>query len=351
MESFYIDESGYTGYDLLNAEQRFQGATAVAITNGEAAKLIEAYFPKLQAAELKYHALARRPGYRKPLLELQRDVLTNFKCVTYICDKRFLLILMFLDYAVEPYYYKRGIDFYQDGHNYCLASLLYYTGPTLFGKSAFEALLTSFQCAVRAKTPEKLHDLVLAARQLKWDQLPEAMGPLVHADPECLSAIAAPSVSTDAAMVVLCALISRMEVMANGPYRVDHDQSKNLTTYHNLLQGFIDHQQSAVFRQTQITSLSFPLKLTSVAQVNSKLSSAVQLADVLIGSAIEAANGLTGIRTPLLDPEAVLSLYAEEQFIHLIPSIDFKEQMQFRQGTQAAQMIDYFAKNFGANSA
>lgn len=29
MESFSIDESGYTGFDLLNAEQRFQGATAI----------------------------------------------------------------------------------------------------------------------------------------------------------------------------------------------------------------------------------------------------------------------------------------------------------------------------------
>lgn len=33
MECFHIDESGYTGFDLLNAEQRFQGATAVAISD------------------------------------------------------------------------------------------------------------------------------------------------------------------------------------------------------------------------------------------------------------------------------------------------------------------------------
>jgi len=30
MECFRIDESGYTGFDLLNPEQRFQGATAIA---------------------------------------------------------------------------------------------------------------------------------------------------------------------------------------------------------------------------------------------------------------------------------------------------------------------------------
>ncbi|WP_228706059.1 MULTISPECIES: hypothetical protein [unclassified Marinobacter] len=33
MGCFRIDESGYTGFGLLNPEQRFQGATAVAITD------------------------------------------------------------------------------------------------------------------------------------------------------------------------------------------------------------------------------------------------------------------------------------------------------------------------------
>lgn len=63
MECFRIDESGCTGFDLLNLEQRFQGATAVAISDEDATRLIkEQHFPKLQAAELKYRALARRAG-------------------------------------------------------------------------------------------------------------------------------------------------------------------------------------------------------------------------------------------------------------------------------------------------
>lgn len=136
------------GLDLLNVEQRFQGATAVAISNEEAAQLIQAHFPKLKAHELKYHALARRPGYRQPLLDVQRAVLFQNKCVTYVCDKRFLLILMFLDYAAEPFYYERGEDFYKDGQNYVLASFLYTVGPTLLDKAAFGDLLVAFQRAV-----------------------------------------------------------------------------------------------------------------------------------------------------------------------------------------------------------
>jgi hypothetical protein len=73
---------------------------------------------------------------------------------------------------------------------------------------------------------------------------------------------------------------------------------------------------------------------------------AVQIADVLIGAAIEAANGLTGLRPSLLDPKAVMSLYRDDQFIHMVPSIDFADQKRFRQGAQAAELIEYFAANF-----
>ena len=347
MECFRIDESGYTGFDLLNVEQRFQGAAAIAISDRDAVRLISEHFPKLQAPELKYRTLSRRPANHPRLLALQRDLLTHYKCCTYICDKRYLLMLMFVDYAVEPFYYERGMNFYADGQNYAMASLLSVAGPTLFGQSAFDNLLASFQQAVKIKTPEALKTLVAAARATKWRAFPEALGPLAQfAAPECLSAIANPGVDTDAALVVLQSLISRMEVMADGAYRVEHDQSKNLLTYHDLLQRFIDHDQNIEFRQTEIASIKFPLRLVEVTQVDSRTSPAVQLADVMIGAAIEAANSLAGLRFGGPDPETVMSLYADNQLIHLVPSIDFEEQRRFRQGTQAAEVIDYFATNF-----
>jgi hypothetical protein len=346
MDCFRVDESGYTGFDLLNADQRFQGASAIAISDVDAARLIKEHFPTLKAAELKYRGLSRREINYPRLLALHRDLLTNFKCVTYVCDKRYLLTLMFVDYAVEPYYYERSIDFYADGQNYAMASLLHVAGPTLLGGPQFEKLMMAFQRAMKEKTQESLDHLVEAARATKWNELPEVLGPLAqYAAPECLEAIATLGVNTDAALIVLQSLISRMEVMSDGPYRVEHDQSKSLLIYHDLLQRFIDHDDEIEFRQTEITSLKSPLKLTEVTQVDSKTSPAVQLADVIIGAAIEAANTMTGIRTGGLDPDELWSLYADDQFIHMVPSIDFEEQRRFRQGTQASEMIDYLASN------
>jgi hypothetical protein len=344
-ECFRIDESGYTGYDLMNPEQRFQGATAIAISDADAATLIREHFPRLQAAELKYRSLARRSANHRPLIEIQRAVLSRHKCVTYVCDKRYLLCLMFMDYAVEPFYYARGLDFYEDGQNYSLASLLFTVGPRLLGDE-FDGLLSAFQRAVKDKTPDALRALVFAAQRLNWRELPEALGPLAQASPECLSAIATPGVTTDAAMVVLESLISRMEAVTAGTYRVEHDRSKNLLTYRDLLQRYINHREEIEFRQSPIATIKFPLKLTAVTQVDSKTSPAVQIADIMIGSMIEAANGLAKLRIPSLDSNEVLSLYAQDQLIHLLPSTNFAEQKEFRRGTQASQLIDYFAANF-----
>jgi hypothetical protein len=346
MECFSIDESGYTGFDLLNSDQRFQGATAISITDERAAQLIKEHFPKLCASELKYRDLARRPANRERLLNLQRDVLSQNKCVTYICDKRFLLILMFMDYAVEPFYYKRGINFYEDGQNYSLASLFYYVGPTLLGNTGYAALLAAFQQAMKVKTWEAISDLLQTIRRLRWQELPEALGPLACASPECIAAIATPGVTTDAAFVVLESLISRMEIMAEGAYRVEHDRSKNLLNYHALLQRYIAHNHVVEFTQSKIASIKFPLKLSEVTQVDSKGSPAIQIADVLIGAAIESANTLAGLRKPANNAEEILSLYADDQFIHMVPSLDFQEEKEFRRGTQAAEVIDYFAEHF-----
>ena len=175
IERFSVDESGYTGADLMNAEQRFQGATAISINDEDAAKVIKQYFPKLQAPELKYGALARRAGNRDRLIALQKNVLENHKCVTYLCDKRFLLILMFLNYATEPWYYERGVNFYESGQNYAMASLLAYIAPTMLGENVFDGILGAFQRAVKAKTHGALEELVQRVRQSNWEAtLPEA---------------------------------------------------------------------------------------------------------------------------------------------------------------------------------
>src|SRR3546814_18571117 len=106
-------------------------------------------------------------GNHPRLLALLAELLRTYKSVTYVCDKRFLLILMFCDYAVEPWYYERGCNFYEDGQNYGMPSLLATEGPTLLGKPQVEEMLAAFQRHPMEQTNPPHTDLVQAARTTK----------------------------------------------------------------------------------------------------------------------------------------------------------------------------------------
>lgn len=345
MGTVYIDESGYTGVDLLNQDQPFQGASAVYISDSEARDVINKYFPNIKSSELKYRDLARRTSNWKHLLGLQKNLLENYISISYVCDKRFLLILHFLDYAVEPFYFERGINFYEDGGNYSLASLLYYTGITLLKGNNFNEILSLFQYAMKSKSEISTLALIEKIKNSPWQELPEAFGPLATDAAPCIEAIKTKGVSTDGAYVVLLSLISRLEAVINHSYEIVHDKSKNLEQYDITLNKMIDHKNEISFKETDLTTLTFPLKLTRASQIDSKESPGVQLADVLVGGIMDSSRAITGTKVNEYN-SAIIDLYKDNQLIHLLPSLDFEQQKEFRRGTQGNKIIDYFSEHF-----
>lgn len=345
MRSVYIDESGYTGVDLLNQDQPFQGASAIYISELEAQELINAHFPNLKSNELKYRNLARRSKNWESLLELQKDILDNYVSISYVCDKRFLLILHFLDYAVEPFYFDRNVDIYKDGCNYSLASLLYYTADSLLKGDNFKEILSLFQYAMNSKSEISISALIEKVQSTPWKSMAEAFGPLAVEDAACIEAIINKDTSTDGAYVVLLSLISRLETIIDHKYDIVHDRSKNLEQYDSTLNKIINHRSEASFKQTKLTTIKFPLKLSSVSQIDSKDSSGVQLADVLIGGVMDSSKAITGTKINEYN-KSIADLYKENQLLHLLPSLEFGKQKEFRKGTQGSEVIEYFSKNF-----
>lgn len=345
MRSVYIDESGYTGADLLSQDQPFQGASAIYISDSEARELIDKHFPNIKSNELKYRNLARRSNNWERLIGLQKDILENYVCVSYVCDKKFLLILHFLDYAVEPFYFDKDINFYEDGCNYSLASLLYYTADTFLKGDNFREILSLFQYAINSKSQISISALIEKIKATPWQELPEAFGPLALETNSCIEAIKNKDVSTDGAYIVLLSLISRLEVVIDHKYAIIHDKSKNLEQYDVTLNKMINHKSEISFKETELTTINFPLKLSSVSQIDSKNSPGVQLADVLIGGVMDSSKAITGIKINDYN-KSIIDLYKDNQLIHLLPSLDFEQQKKFRRDTQGNEVIDYFSKHF-----
>jgi len=189
MKTLFIDESGYTGYDLLNKQQPFQGASSINIDEKTAKALIKDCFPRNNASELKHSNLSRRKSNWKPLLDVQQILLQEYMGFSYICNKKYLLILFFLDSCIEPFFYDQGLNFYADGQNYAIASLLYYTAPIYWGEKNFLELLYIFQHANKTKSEVAINTLIEKAKSLIGKELYEFLLPLCIEYHSCIKEI------------------------------------------------------------------------------------------------------------------------------------------------------------------
>ncbi len=171
-----------------------------------------------------------------------------------------------------------------------------------------------------------------------------ARGLILLAGACCVSAAVAAGVQTlDTVEVIDAAdnLLGTADSASQGTVRREQIEARP-----NYRPGEILEAAPAQFTQSKIASIKFSLKLSEVTQVDSKDSPAVQIVDVLVGAAIEATKVMTKQKKADYDPEALIRLYREDQFIHYIPSLNFDEQKEFRKGSQDADVIDYFSKNF-----
>lgn len=222
---------------------------------------------------------------------------------------------------------------------------MYYTANILLRGDNFRDILSLFQYAIKSKSELSISALIQKIKASAWQELPEAFGPLALETNSCIKAIKNKDVTSDGAYIVLQSLISRLEAVLDHRYIIIHDKSENLKQYDATIKKMIGHKTEISFRETELTTIKFPLKLSRVSQIDSKNSPGVQLADVLIGGVMDSSKAITGIKVNEYN-KSIIDLYKDNQLIHLLPSLDFDQQKKFRRGTQGNEVINYFSKHF-----
>jgi hypothetical protein len=72
MRTYYVDETGFTGEDLLAEDQPIFAQATNDFSNDEAHQLIKSTFSGVGSAELKYNRLARNARHHDKIVELVR---------------------------------------------------------------------------------------------------------------------------------------------------------------------------------------------------------------------------------------------------------------------------------------
>ena len=153
MRTFYVDESGYTGEDLLNADQPVFAQGTNDFTTGEANKIIASTFSGIAAAELKYSRLAKSRRNQDRIVELIRIIAGDpTRAAFWISHKEFAMMTFIVDWWLEPFAYQRGLNLYKDGGNLAMTNMLYSCLPGFWSAGFRHRLLLLFQRMMRART-------------------------------------------------------------------------------------------------------------------------------------------------------------------------------------------------------
>lgn len=344
IESVFVDESGYTGADLLNTDQRVHAVAAVRCTVEHAQEIVDRHFGSVRATELKLSRLVRRRTHRKALIAAMLDVTQGQNAVGYVCCKRYALWLQLIDDCIEPVFHRIGMPFYENGWNRSFASLLFATAPQFWGTVRTEKILKSYQKAARSKQPEDVSEYCDALKELRGCDLAEFFVPAMAGEPDVINSLTCEDGTLDLSHPMALGLVSWLEERSSAPYRIVHDHNRAIGKALGNFRTLAAIEEQKEFKVSSQTNALFPLKFTETVLADSRSDIRLQLADLLAGSVRLCAEMILGYKPNDGLPDELLAGLPPEAFMFTTASLDFAETHASYEGNEGAALIDFIAQ-------
>ncbi|WP_324698521.1 DUF3800 domain-containing protein [Novosphingobium sp. RL4] len=302
MTTIFLDESGYTGDDLLNPEQPFFVVASSVIGDAEAAELLRRCFPRYQGAEFKFSNIWKRAGHRDGLRTLAREIpMLQDQVYLWIIDKRFCLLTKMLDYLIEPMVYDAGRDFYAGGYaqrfmNSAHRDILRYGSDELYSSSV--TAWDTFARAPAMATIEPLRALLDEVSGTASSPLRDLYRAARTGLDDFLASNERLEDFSDSSEIQLTSVFSSViwwRQHRPEDFDLVHDESSNFLRQRDMWGTMLrDDFVSPPMPQGNGTLVEFPLRVRSTVSASSHASPAIQLCDVLAGLGAKFAPALQG---------------------------------------------------------
>jgi hypothetical protein len=294
MPTFYIDETGFTGEDLMASDQPVFVQATNDLTEEEANSLISSSFgQRQQAVELKYSRARRSPSGRNGVLSLVRSLSpTPRRAGTWVAHKEYAMTTMVVEWWMEPLAYRIGLNMYEDGANHATANMLFFTlggfWPTPFRRD----LLLQFQRMFRARTAERFREcrrFVEKARGMSspdQDEILQYLWPsfdllgLTHVQ-------RVPQRVLDIALPGLVLIGHTWRAQHPGPWELVHDNSTNMARQRWIWDALSSMELPEERFEHPHTNATFPMNVISSRFADSATTPQLQVCDILAGATAE----------------------------------------------------------------
>lgn len=302
MTTIYLDESGYTGDDLINAEQPYFVIASSVVGDDEARAILRRCFPRYQGSEFKFSNIWKRRTHRNGLRDIAQEIpKLHDRIFLWIIDKRFCLLTKMLDYLIEPPISAAGFDFYAGGYAQRYMNTAHRDILRHGSESMYEATVRHWDAFARQPGAE-----TLAALQRHLEQIASTTRPPLSSLYDfAIQGLAFfkktnPSLEefTESNEIQLTSVFSSViwwRQQRPEDFNLVHDESSNFLRQRALWSTMLrDDFVSPPLPMGNGTLVEFPLRIRSTRSASSHDSPAIQLCDVFAGLGAKAALAFEG---------------------------------------------------------
>ena len=101
--TLFLDESGFTGEDLFNADQPVFVLATICLPEDQCRTIKGDHFGAVRARELKHSELCKRPRSQAMVLDFLRRAVQRPEIIRFsILHKRYDLVCQMVDWLAEP---------------------------------------------------------------------------------------------------------------------------------------------------------------------------------------------------------------------------------------------------------
>lgn len=320
MKRVCFDESGNTGDKLLDPEQPFFTLASVKFSPTQEVSALE-HFRNVQASELKFTKLRKYPRTRKAVRAfLESDVVSTETVAAYVVNQPHMVITKYCDLVIEPSFRAAGVDFYEGGCNLAMSNLLSMTMPTMAGPSNWARFLEGFVTCVRSRSQSDFDDWLRFTELLHSEmdsRIPDfavyVAPTLMLRSPTGFFATMSPG-ELDPALTAFLVLVEKWGCKLNERFEAAADASKAIAAERTVLEGLSEDSHAPVTIGYDRRKMQFPLKMASLAFVDSRTEKQVQLADVIAGAISSGLRAKSGTRESSFEDD-LLQIIAEKNLV------------------------------------
>lgn len=286
----FLDEAGYTGPDLINAEQPMYILASTIIDEKEARGLLDSCFENPQA-EVKYSKRSKSRRGREQILKFLRALKVDLRKVAFFSfHKEYLLLTNLIDFWLEPMMSEDGVNLYERGGNIALANVSYLTLGTCLGLGGRRELLRRFQVMTRDRTSFAYHNFWNSLRKVidEHELVANVLGGLLFAEyrlgEEHLLQL--PTNMLDPCDIGLLQTVQHWrEQLPNNDFVLFHDESTMLEKQRIFWEAILDPKNPAAEVGQDRRTIKFPLPVQGFRLEDSRDFPQLQVADLVAGAA------------------------------------------------------------------